>query len=197
MITFDTNYKQILTNACLHCRDPYFLPANPTFIHAGCCSYSPVLGLFEIYQMIKDGNREYFINTIYNHKAATIKPYEIIIHANVHPQFDQLSLNHLSHIEKADIRLQYSVCQFFEPQKGCGLPGNYKNTTCRSFICLSVEDQLDEQRKSQLKKWNTLIYQEVKTFVKQHRKALQSFGMNLQTDVQSVLNYLEVEGSKN
>jgi hypothetical protein len=195
MITFDSQHKQIMTNACLKCKDPYFAPARPE-MHVGCCSYSPVFGLYEIYQMIKTGQVEFFIETIFQHRSATIMPYEIIIHAEVSPLFSEEKIDHLSPIEKDDIRLQYSVCQFFQPQKGCTLPPTYKNSTCRSFICLTVEEQLDEETQTELKKWNTVIKQEVHAFVEQHRTALQSRGLNLQTNVQGVVEYLKNEGGK-
>ena len=196
MITFDSQYKQVLTSACIKCKDPYFAPAFPQMIHVGCCSYSPVFSLFEIYQMIKGGNTEFFIESIYSHQCATIMPYEIIINAEINPLFNKQKIDHLSSIEKDDIRLQYSVCQFFEQQKGCALPPTYKNSTCRSFICLTVEEQLDDQTQTELKKWNTLIKQEVNAFVEQHRLALQKRGLNLQTNVQDVIDYLKFEGGK-
>ena len=160
-------------------------------MHVGCCSYSPVFSLFEIYQMMKDGNRDIFMEMFYGQKAATIKPYEITVHAEVHSLFDKQSVDSLSSIEKEDLRLQYSVCQFFEPQKGCSLPANYKNATCRSFICLTIEDQLDDEAKVQLKEWNTNIHQEVHSFVKEHQRVLEQKGINLQNNVHAVLDYLE------
>lgn len=195
MITFDSQSKQVLTSACLKCKDPYFAPARPEMVHVGCCSYSPVFGLFEIYQMIKDGNSEFFMELIYHH-SATILPYEIIINAEINPLFYEQKINHLSQIEKDDIRLQYSVCQFFEQKKGCTLPPSYKNSTCRSFICLTVEEQLDDQTQIEIKKWTTLIKQEVNAFVEQHRPVLQSHGLNLQTNVQGVVDYLKTEAGK-
>ncbi|QOY35380.1 hypothetical protein AWH56_022250 [Anaerobacillus isosaccharinicus] len=196
MITFDSQYKQVLTSACLKCKDPYFAPAHPVMVHVGCCSYSPVFGLFEIYQMIKAGNSEFFMESIYHHRSATIMQYEIIINAEVSPLFYEQKINHLSPIEKDDIRLQYSVCQFFKQQKGCTLPATYKNSTCRSFICLTVEEQLDDQTQAELKKWNTLIKQEVNAFVEQHRLELQRRSLNLQTNVQGVVDYLKSEVGK-
>lgn len=191
MISFDAKYKQVLTSACLQCKDPYFAPAKSEMVHAGCCSYSPVFSLFEIYQMTKDGKQDFFLETIYNHKTATIMPYEVIIHAEVHPLFYEQKIDHLPQIEKDDLRLKYSVCQFFEPQKGCRLPASYKNSTCRSFICLTVEEQLNNEVQTQLKNWNTLIKQEVNDFVQHHRNELQQRRLNLQNNVQGLIVYLQ------
>ena len=193
MITYDAKHKQLLTTACLNCKDPYFAPAKPTMMHVGCCSYSPVFSLFEIYKMLQDNNKEFFLESIYHHKSAEITPYEVVIHAKVDPLFEENKLEHLSTIEQEDIRLQYSVCQFFKPQKGCNLPPSYKNATCRSFICLTVEEKLNSHTKTEVKNWNILIQKEVNSFVKQHEKALKLRGINLQNNVISVLDYLQNE----
>ncbi len=193
MINFDSKNKQILTSACLKCIDPYFAPAQQNMIHAGCCSYSPVFGLFEIYQMVKDGKENYFMERIYQNKEATVFPFEIVIHADVNPLFHKQKVDHLTPIEKADLRLQYSVCQFFKPKKGCDLPASYKNATCRSFICLPVEENLDHRTQTQLKEWNAIIRKEVHTFVELHRNVLQLRGLNLLNNVTAVIEYLQSE----
>lgn len=193
MITFDKKDNQILTTACINCKDPYFAPAKATMIHAGCCSYSPVFSLHEINEILKNNGRDDFFRFIYTNAKATIMPYEVIVHAHVDPLFHKQKLDHLSTIDQDDIRLQYSVCQFFEPQKGCRLPPPYKNATCRSFICLTVEEQLDEAMKLKLKEWNTSIQKEVHAFNEKHRKTLQLKGFDLQNNVQEVVDYLQSE----
>ncbi|WP_209122669.1 hypothetical protein [Alkalihalobacillus sp. BA299] len=191
MIEYDQKNKQILSSACLSCSDPYFQPGHSSLPTVGCCSYSPIISLFEIHRMVKQNDTDFFINNIYNNPNRTVSEYHIIIHAHVHPRFQRQNTDQLSSIEKADLKLSYSICQFFERKNGCSLLPSYKNATCRSFICSSIEQQLDDHTQKQLLNWTRSIQLETKTFNTYHEKALKSKGLTLKNNVEAVISYLQ------
>ncbi|WP_216829166.1 hypothetical protein [Alkalihalobacterium elongatum] len=191
MIIYDKDNHQILSKACLNCADPYFQPAHSSLPTVGCCSYSPVISLFEIHQMLKLDDRDFFFHHIFNNTNATINDYNIVIHANVNPLFETENTDHLSSIKTSDLKLSYSICQFFKMNKGCSLLPSYKNATCRSFICSTVESQMDTYEQKDLSEWTRSIQLETKTFNDTHQNILQKRGITLSRNVEDVLFYLE------
>ncbi|MEB1806750.1 MAG: hypothetical protein LPK26_05570 [Bacillaceae bacterium] len=191
MIEIDKNQRQILSKACFNCSDPYFQPGHSSLPVIGCCSYSPVISLYEIYQMVQQNDRNFFENVIYNNDNCTINDFNIIIHAHVHPHFQEKNTGQLSSIELSDLKLSYSTCQFFKSNKGCSLKPSYKNATCRSFICSTIENQLDTQHKKQLIEWSRTIQLETKMFNDTHQAILKEKSLSLTKNVDTVLNYLE------
>lgn len=191
MISWDSLNKQILTTLCRHCPDEYFAPYFPASPHVGCCSYSPTFGLFEIHNMVKAGKRDFFLRKIYENERAEITGEGILVHANVDPYYEELvEHQELSRLEVEDLRLRFSICQFFEQEKGCGLPPAFKNSTCRSFICLAVEERLSDREKQQLTGWAKDILSEVDEFVHRHSNVLKANGWTLQNDIHQILDYL-------
>lgn len=193
MLTYDNKNKQILTSICRNCPDEYFAPKHPSLPHVGCCSYSPVFTLFEIYKMLKENQKEFFIDQIYHNKSNTIRPYEIVIHANVHSLYDECDIQGQSALEIEDTILGYSVCQFFEADKGCSLYPPFKTSVCRSFICSTIEENLSEVKKQELLTWVKGIRSEAEEFNLKHQTILQERKWNLLNNLAQVLNYLENE----
>lgn len=192
MITWDSSNKQILTSLCRSCPDVYFAPYHPALPHVGCCSYSPTFGLFEIYNMVKAGQRDFFLSKVYENKRAEFAEEGIRVLADVDAMYPELVLNQkLSPQESEDLRLRFSVCQFFVQGKGCGLPVSFKNSTCRSFICLAVEERLSDHEKQQLTEWAKAIRAEVDEFVHRHNAVLKAKGWTFQNDIHEILDYLE------
>ncbi|MDE5411831.1 hypothetical protein [Alkalihalobacterium chitinilyticum] len=191
MIEIDKKQLQILSKACFNCSDSYFQPGHSSLPVIGCCSYSPVISLYEINQMVQQTDRNFFINTIYKNDNCTINDFNIIIHAHVHPLFEEENTDQLSSIELSDLKLSYSTCQFFERNKGCSLKPSYKNATCRSFICSTIEDQLDTEHQKHLSEWSRTIQLETKTFNDIHQAILKEKGLSLTKNVDTVLDYLE------
>jgi hypothetical protein len=191
MISYDERHKQILSPLCRKCPDEYFSPIDQRIPHVGCCSYSPVFTLFDIHKMLKDGQRAFFLEKIYNNESNTIRPYNIVIHANVHPLFDDYDTSTLSDIEREDIKIKFSVCQFFEAGKGCGLPPQFKTDICRSFICSTVEEQISHEKMDQLTQWIKRIKQETSQFNTKHQNILSDKGLDIKMQLHDVLDYLE------
>lgn len=191
MISWDSKNKQILTTLCRQCPDEYFAPYFSNSPHVGCCSYSPTFGLFEIYNMVKAGQRDFFLTTIYENERAEITEEGILVHADVDPRYQELAQRQLLPIQEAeDLRLRFSICQFFVQGKGCGLPAAFKNSTCRSFICLAVEESLSDREQQQLINWAKEIRAEVDEFVQRHRVVLKEKGWTFPNDIQPILDYL-------
>jgi hypothetical protein len=141
--------------------------------------------------MIKEGHKKFFLDRIYNNKSNTIRSYNIVIHAETDPLFDNYDTTTLSSIEKDDIKIKFSVCQFFVEEKGCGLPPQFKTDICRSFICTTIEDQLSDENKEQLTRWVKGIKQETSEFNIKHQDILSTRGMNLMDQLHDVMDYLE------
>lgn len=190
-IFYDPQAKQILTPLCRQCPDEQFAPADDTRPHVGCCSYSPTFTLLEIYKMIKAGQLDFFIQRIYHHPNRSLKEFEITIHAHVAPSFFKLDLAELSKEEYEEKKLGYSICQFFNPGKGCTLPPAFKTSTCRAFICLAVEKRLDKSRQQHLADWSREIQQEARHFNSTHKLVLKERGWNLREHLFQIIDYLE------
>lgn len=186
MIFIDQEKKQILSNNCLNCQDPFFQPPNRQFAKVGCCSYSPSFYLLEIAKMCLD-NPSFFINSILTHPNAERFAYSIKVHANVHPAYEKTSRGHLSKLERDDLKLSYSTCQYFH--NGCSLNPSYKNAVCRTFICMSVEDSLDEEQKELLQKWTKTFSKEEMDFQIKHEAELNKRGIDLIEDPVQVIQY--------
>ncbi|WP_078553380.1 hypothetical protein [Bacillus alkalicellulosilyticus] len=181
--------NQILTSHCLNCPDDYFAPAESDVPHVGCCSYSPVFSLFEVYQAVKDNHIDFFINEILQHKSAVINDFEIKVQAMVDSRFSEKNLTGLSQIEMDDLQLSYSMCQYFKQNMGCSLPLTLKNSTCRSFICSSVENMLPKDQQNNLKTWVNQIKREAATFNKTQQAILQERQLMLMQDFDSIIDY--------
>jgi hypothetical protein len=193
MLTYDKKNKQILTSICRSCPDEYFVPKHPSLLHVGCCSYSPVFTLFEIHKMLKENQKEFFIDEIYYNDSNTIRPFDIVIHSTVHSLFDEADIKGKSTLEIEDIKLGYSVCQFFKVNKGCSLHPPFKTSVCRSFICSTIEESLSEIKKQEMLTWVKGIRSEAEEFNLKHQAILQEQNLNLINNLEQVLNYLENE----
>lgn len=192
MISFDKDNKQILSNFCLSCIDPYFSTRGSNTEKTGCCSYSPVFTLYEIHQMVKADDTAFFLNDIYHNDTNTVYPYEIKIHANVHPSYFTLQVANLTKIERDDTKVRHSTCQFFQPNRGCTLKPSYKNSVCRTFICSAIEDKLDTDRKKDLDAWSRTLQMESKYFHEYHKNVLLSKGKDLLANVDEIIDYLKM-----
>lgn len=181
-----------MTSLCCACPEKYFAPYDNTQEHVGCCSYSPEFSLFEIGKMVKAGQTDYFMNEIYRNSSQTTKDYSIIIHAYINGAYEALKKGvHFSEMEESDLVLKFSVCQFFVSGKGCGLNPYFKNTTCRSFICSAVEEQLDQAGKEMLQESVRLIREEADAFNAYHQNKLKKEGWNLRGHIDQILEYLD------
>lgn len=191
MITWDSMNRQILTPICRHCPEEYFAPYLSDSPHVGCCSYSPTFGLFELYKMVKAGQRDYFLGTIFENKNAAIMDDGVLVHADIHPQYPNIiQSQRLSPQEAEDLRLRFSVCPFFVQGKGCGLPSSFKNSTCRSFICMAVEESLSNREKQRLSEWAKEIRAEADGFVNRHKSFIKAKGWTFRKDIHHILDYL-------
>jgi hypothetical protein len=191
MIHYDQINDQILTPLCRQCPEEYFKPLTDQIPHVGCCSYSPVFTLFEVYKIIKEDQIPFFLENIYHNPKATIFPYEIEVHARVHLSFEQYDSSSFTQIEKEDLRIKFSVCQYFEQGKGCGLPPLFKTSVCRSFICSSVEERLDRDEKRKFTLYVRKIRSEASQFNLLHKKRLVEKGINFVHHLPQVLDYLK------
>ncbi|RXT04812.1 hypothetical protein [Ammoniphilus sp. CFH 90114] len=192
MIYWDSENKQIMTSLCRSCPDDYFAPYSQDLQHVGCCSYSPVFSLYEIWKMVKSGKREFFIKRIYENADRTLAEYEVVVHAYVHNSYEHITRDQfLSKTELTDWKLKFSVCQFFVEGKGCGLDPYFKNSVCRSFICSAVEEQLGNEDQDHLKEWVRLIRLESETFNEHHKKILHRKAWSLEHHMPQILDYLQ------
>src|SRR5699024_794192 len=142
MINWDAHFKQLLSTQCQRCPDPYFAPLHHQLPHVGCCSHSPVFGLFEIYKMVKAGDRAFFVEQIYQNEHTVVDEYTLTVRAHIDPlYYEELPSNQMSPLEEEDFKLGFSRCSFFVEGKGCGLNPLYKPSTCRSFICSTIEQE--------------------------------------------------------
>ncbi len=141
--------------------------------------------------MLQNGLEEFLIESIYNNSNHTINPYEIIIHANVHPKFKEHELTGKSKIQIEDIKINYSICQFFQEKKGCTLDPLLKNYVCRSFICPTVEDLLPKDLIAIVEEGTTSITKEVHQFNSLHKQILKERKLNFQTDFTMTCDYLK------
>lgn len=189
MISFDTTYKQILSNACFNCCDAYFQPANPMLPKVGCCSYSPNFTLFELNACLKNNDEVFLREKIFANTNATIHDYEVIVHANVNEAFFTHDVSSLSKIEVDDLKLSYSICQFFKEGAGCQLHPSYKNATCRSFICLAVEQVLSDIEQRSLSEAIKNIQEEAKAFNRYYTSLFQRKGWNFHNHLDKIIAY--------
>jgi hypothetical protein len=194
MIQWDETYKQLLTGYCIQCPENYYAPYSSELPHVGCCSYSPSFSLFEIHQMVKSEQTDFFWKTIYNQSNRTLAEFKIIIHARIAESYSQLDKTGLSPMQEEDLRLKFSVCQFFVPNKGCGLDPRFKNKTCRSFICSAVEERLSTEEVEDMTRKAALIRTEVENFNSFHEGVLRGRGWNFIHHMDKIINYFyEVE----
>ncbi|WP_134699875.1 hypothetical protein [Ammoniphilus sp. YIM 78166] len=191
MILWDAENQQLMTPLCRNCPEDYFAPYRPHFEHVGCCSYSPVFSLYELWKMVSSGHREFFINNIYRNPNRTVKEYSVVVHAHVHPEFELYTKECDWRDAEEEFKLSFSICQFFVKGKGCGLDPRFKNGTCRSFICSAVEERLDQKGRVLLQDSARQIRYEVETFNQVHQDALSKKGWNLIDHLPQVLDYLE------
>lgn len=190
MISYDRENDQLLTPCCINCPDPYFQTQHHDLFHVGCCSYSPVFTLFEMAKMIRAERVDFFMERIYRNENNRIGPYEIEVHADVHPLFQKHDRAGLTQVEREDLQQDFSVCQFFVPGKGCGLNPRFKTSVCRAFICTTVEERLAPEDKAMLDERTQAIYREAEAFNQKHETALKNKGWNLIDHLPQVLQYL-------
>jgi hypothetical protein len=191
MIKFDNTNKQILSSACLTCEDEFFQPPIHDIPKVGCCSYSPTFYLYEIALMCRK-DEQFFLDKILTNPHAEISPFSIKIHANVHPAYAFVSKKQArTKLEEDDIRLSYSICQFFKKEEGCTLHPSYKNSVCRSFICLTIENSLTEHMKHSLQKWTRIIKNEEMTFQREQELELKKRKINLKLNPTEVIHYFQ------
>ncbi|MFC0560673.1 hypothetical protein ACFFH4_16945 [Halalkalibacter alkalisediminis] len=129
------------------------------------------------------------MNSILKHPKAETFAYSIKVHANVHPTYQQTSQEHLSKLEKDDLKLSYSTCQYFD--NGCSLDPSYKNAVCRTFICMTIENSLDEKHKKLLHKWTKTFSKEEMDFQVKHETKLKQRGINLIETPAKVIKYFQ------
>ncbi|MBP3952961.1 hypothetical protein [Bacillus suaedae] len=189
MITLDQKNNQILSSLCRNCKDPYFQP--PTHLKkVGCCSYSPTFQLLELSKMCTLDQAQF--NLIYNHPDAIIHPYSITVKAAIDPSHDEVKhSSSLTQLERDDLELSYSVCQFFEDRKGCSLQPSFKNAVCRSFICSTIEDSLPNRDKASVQSWTKNIHTQSKEFQHTHEQALLHLGIDLISSPKKVIHYFQ------
>lgn len=192
MTEWDPVHKQLLSSQCKQCPDSYFAPYQDGLPHVGCCSHSPTFGLFELYKMVKSGDRLFFWEQIYQHERSTVQELTITVHAYVDPLFHRVAKKQsLLPYEWEDTKLSFSVCSFFVHGTGCGLPPAYKNKVCRAFICSSIEDGLDDQQRADFVQRAREIREEVELFEKEHEAQMKRKGWTFQKNMASILDYLE------
>ena len=193
MLIWDQKHKQLLSHDCRNCPDPFFAPYSEDLPHVGCCSYSPVFTLFEIYKMVQASEELFFWDRIYHNPNSTVKDYEIIVHAHVHSKFDEAKkeIGLSSKLEEEDFKLRFSVCQFFKDGKGCGLNPHFKNKVCRSFICPALEDRMEDSEKQHLEDHVKEIQAEVEGFLNVHETVLKQRGWTFADHMEEIVDYLE------
>ncbi|WP_026671856.1 hypothetical protein [Alkalihalobacterium bogoriense] len=187
MITFEQQYKQILTPLCFHCPERYFAPAHDGIPHVGCCSYSPTFTLFELYQAIKEDKLESF--KPYLQYNFIIDDFEFKVPAIVDESFFTLDVSALSDSELEERKLPYSICQFFKKNQGCSLHPALKNATCRSFICPTAEDTLQHDQQQQVEAWVKLIQDEARSFNNKHKAILSERNLTLAENLVEIISY--------
>ncbi|WP_017727597.1 hypothetical protein [Halalkalibacterium ligniniphilum] len=190
MIVLDKKNKQVLTPHCSFCPETFFSPAEDHLPRVGCCSYSPLFGLFELSKMAQH-NETFLRTSILNHENAQILPYQIKVHANVDPSFYKQQSFSLTKLERDDLKLRYSVCVFLKQGEGCSLPPFYKNIVCRSFICPTVESMLSETEQHHLQIMVRTITQVASQFHIKHEKKLIQKGIDLLSNPNAVISYLK------
>ncbi|RKD23759.1 hypothetical protein BEP19_04840 [Ammoniphilus oxalaticus] len=142
--------------------------------------------------MLKAGDRAFFYEQIYRHEQSVVDDYTITVHAYVHPLYmEALQEKELSNLEQADLKLSFSVCRFFVEGKGCSLHPAYKTSTCRSFICSTIEEQLTDQQCSELSHRVRQIREEVRAFEVVHQAKLKQKNWTLSSQLEPILDYLE------
>ncbi|WP_227938138.1 hypothetical protein [Alkalihalobacillus deserti] len=188
MIFIDIEKRQILSNSCLNCQDDFFQPPNRQFPKVGCCSYSPTFYLLEIAKMCAE-DQSFFIDSVLMHPKAETFPYSIKVHAEVHPAYQQVRKVNLSKLEEDDLKLSYSTCQFFN--KGCSLDPSFKNVVCRTFICMTIENSLEQEQKDSLQKWTKTFSKEELDFQLKHESELKKRGIDLIKNPQKVVQYFQ------
>lgn len=141
--------------------------------------------------MVKAGDRAFFMEKIYQHERSEIDRFSITVRARVHPLFfETIKAKKLTPMEEEDLKLRFSVCCFFVVGKGCGLNPAYKPSVCRSFICSTIEERLDESEVLALTRRVRQIRNEARAFENVHRARLEQKNGSLKTDIESILDYL-------
>lgn len=189
MIQIDYNNNQILSKACLNCQDPHFQPPNLSMTKVGCCSYSPSFQLLEISRMCQDHVEQFW--EIYDHEAAIIHPYSILLQAKVDESYSTFSSDHFTSLEEEDFKTRHSICQLFEKGRGCSLQPKFKNAVCRSFICSTIEEQLTESEQIAMSKTVKAIQQETRDFQKLHSNRLKECSIDLLHTPDEVVSYFQ------
>ncbi|KHF40445.1 hypothetical protein [Halalkalibacter okhensis] len=134
----------------------------------------------------------FFLKHILHHPKALLSPYHITVQAQVHSDYERVFWKEsLSKLEADDLRHSYSICQFFKNEKGCSLHPSFKNSVCRSFICLSIEARLNEDERESLHSWTQMIKHEEMLFQRTHEQALMDLGINLLSDPSAVMDYFK------
>ncbi|GAE36517.1 hypothetical protein [Halalkalibacter akibai] len=188
MIQIDQTKRQILSNSCLFCQDEFFQPPTNSLPKVGCCSYSPTFRLLEIANMaLKDPL--FLKEDVLSHPKAEVFPFSVKVHANIHSEFHKTNHSKLTKIEREDLQLSYSVCQYFEI--GCTLDPSFKNNVCRTFICLTIEDSLNEDQKKELQYWTKTFQDEDRTFQLKHEANLKKLGLDLINNPTEVIDYFQ------
>ncbi|MDT8860620.1 hypothetical protein N0O92_10275 [Alkalihalobacillus sp. MEB130] len=191
MIQYDKINNQILSSSCLTCKDECFQPPNKEVPKVGCCSYSPTFYLLEISNMIHK-DETFFLEAILSNPKSQISPFHITVPANIHPSYSKTDSDlDLSPLEEDDLRHSHSICQFFKNNQGCTLHPSFKNSVCRSFVCLSIEDHLNEREKQPLQAFTHYIKKEESNFQRIHEQQLRNLNADLQTSPVAVINYFK------
>ncbi|WP_062047097.1 hypothetical protein [Bacillus sp. JCM 19034] len=189
MIQIDQQNNQILSKACLNCQDPHFQPPNPYITKVGCCSYSPTFQLLEISKMCQDDIKQFW--EIYQHPATIIRPYTILLQANIDESFQNISCDDFTSLEEEDLKINHSICQLFEIGKGCSLQPKFKNAVCRSFICSTIEEQLTEEEQLTMTSAIKAMHHETREFQKQHSHLLKERSIDLLHNPNEVIQYFQ------
>lgn len=141
--------------------------------------------------MVQQNQQTFFLETIYYNDLNIIKPYEIIVPANVHPEYFRHQTSQLNSMEQEDLKVSYSVCQFFRQGQGCDLNPHFKTAVCRTFICSTIEDKLSGLEQSDLIAWVKQIKHEATTFQAKHQAVLQAKEWELTNALPQILDYFE------
>src|SRR5699024_3011786 len=118
-----------------------------------------------------------------------VDEYTLTVRAHIDPlYYEELPSNQMSPLEEEDFKLGFSRCSFFVEGKGCGLNPLYKPSTCRSFICSTIEQELSENQLSELSYRVRQIKQEVQSFERLHKASIQRRKWTLKTNMEQILD---------
>ncbi|WP_018922348.1 hypothetical protein [Salsuginibacillus kocurii] len=182
MVQYDKSNKQLLTSACIQCPDVEFTRRDKELEEIGCCSHSPTFGLGEIQHMLVWEGKEEVERQLVYREGSELSPYSVMVNAFVAPSYHKEDTRNLNQIEKADLKLSYSTCQFFVSQQGCSLSPHYKPSVCRSFICSTVENQLESADKQAMNQAAKEIRKSSNETHDRLKKLLKWYGVTLKKD---------------